>query len=159
MGCEFGQSSEWNYTTSLDWHLCQYSDHEGIRLLVKDLNALYRHEPVLSQNDLNEHGFRWINCTDGGASAISYLRSDPFEQTFFAVVGHFTPVTRRNYRIGVPRAGYWKEMINTNSQYYGGDGQGNGGGLMTDPVPSDGFPQSLSLTLPPLATTIFKWSS
>jgi 1,4-alpha-glucan branching enzyme len=159
MGSEFGQSHEWNYNTSLDWHLCSYLDHEGIRLLVRDLNALYRREPVLSLNDFNSHGFRWINCTDGDASVISYLRSDPFEQTLFAIVGHFTPVVRSDYRVGVPRRGFWKEIVNTNSQYYGGSGLGNGGGKTTDDVPADGFAQSLNLTLPPFSTTIFKWSS
>jgi 1,4-alpha-glucan branching enzyme len=157
MGSEFGQAHEWNYTRSLDWHLCQYLDHEGIRLLVRDLNALYHREPVLSLNDFNSHGFRWINCTDGDASVLSYLRSDPFEQTFFAVVCHFTPVVRSDYRIGVPRRGFWKEMVNTNSQFYGGSGLGNGGGKAAEDVPADGFAQSLNLTLPPFSTTIFKW--
>jgi len=159
MGSEFGQSHEWNYTTSLDWHLCQYPDHEGIRLLVRDLNALYRREPVLSLNDFNPHGFRWINCTDADSSVISYLRSDPFEQTFFTVVCHFTPAIRRNYRVGVPRHGRWKEVLNTNSQFYGGSGTGNDGGLIAEDVPADGFAHSLSLTLPPLSTTLFKWSA
>ncbi|HXA14652.1 MAG TPA: alpha amylase C-terminal domain-containing protein, partial [Opitutaceae bacterium] len=159
MGSEFGQSHEWNYTTSLDWHLRQYLDHEGIRLLVRDLNALYRREPVLSLNDFNPHGFRWINCTDGDASVIAYLRSDPFEQTLFAIVCHFTPAERRNYRVGVPRRGHWQEVLNTNSNFYGGSGLGNEGGRSTDDLPSDGFAQSLNLTLPPLSTTIFKWTA
>jgi len=159
MGSEFGQAHEWNYNASLDWHLCQYLDHEGIRFLVRDLNALYRREPVLSLNDFNSHGFRWINCTDGDASVLSYLRSDPFEQTLFATVGHFTPVVRSDYRVGVPRRGFWKEVVNTNSQYYGGSGLGNGGGKATEDVPADGFAQSLNLTLPPYSTTIFKWTA
>src|SRR5581483_5069351 len=158
MGSEFGQSHEWNYMSSLDWHLRQYLDHEGVRLLVRDLNALYQREPVLSLNDFNPHGFRWINCTDADSSILSYLRSDPFEQTLFAVVGHFTPVVRRNYRLGVPRRGLWKEVINTNSQYYGGSGLGNDGGLMAEDVPADGFAHSIVLTVPPLSTTIFKWA-
>jgi 1,4-alpha-glucan branching enzyme len=157
MGCEFAQSAEWNYTRSLDWHLCQYADHEGVRLLVRDLNALYTAEPVLSCNDLNPQGFRWISCNDTNASVLGYLRSDPFGQTLFAVVGHFTPTLRTNYRIGVPRRGFWKEMINTNSQYYGGNGAGNDGGRETEDVPCDGFSQSVVLTLPPLSTTILKW--
>jgi 1,4-alpha-glucan branching enzyme len=158
MGSEFGQSSEWNYTTSLDWHLCQYLDHEGIRLLVRDLNTLYRAEPVLSRNDFNPQGFRWIACYDSDASVIAYLRLDPFEQTMFAVVGNYTPVIRKDYRIGVPRRGFWKEVMNSNSQYYGGSGLGNDGGKATEDVAADGQEQSLNLVLPPLSTTIFKWS-
>jgi 1,4-alpha-glucan branching enzyme len=159
MGSDFGQAHEWNHTTSLDWHLCQYHDHEGLRLLVRDLNRLYASEPVLSSNDFNPQGFRWIACQDADASVIAWLRLDPFEQTIFAVVGHYTPVIRPNYRVGVPRRGFWKEMINTNSQFYGGSGLGNDGGRITEDEPADGFSQSLLLSLPPLSTTIFKWTA
>ncbi|MDR0902620.1 MAG: alpha amylase C-terminal domain-containing protein, partial [Opitutaceae bacterium] len=144
---------------SLDWHLCQYLDHEGIRLLVRDLNKLYRDEPVLSRNDFNNQGFRWISCNDADASVIAFQRNDAFGQDLFLVVGHFTPIARPNYRLGVPRPGFWKEVLNTNSQYYGGTGLGNEGGRATDPIPRDGHPQSLLLTLPPMTTTIFKWSA
>ncbi len=159
MGSDFGQSHEWNHNASLDWHLLQYGDHEGVRLLVRDLNRLYASEPVLSRNDLNPHGFRWVSCNDAEASVIAWLRLDPLEQVIFAVVGHYTPVERPGYRIGVPRRGFWKEVINTNSSYYGGGGLGNDGGRMTEDVASDGFEQSLLLTLPPLSTTIFKWTA
>jgi 1,4-alpha-glucan branching enzyme len=159
MGNDFGQSHEWNHAASLDWHLCQYQDHEGVRLLVRDLNRLYASEPALSRNDLNPQGFRWVSCNDAAASVIAWLRLDPLEQVIFAVVGHYTPVIRPGYRIGVPRRGFWKEVINTNSEYYGGSGQGNGGGRMTEDVAADGFKQSLLLTLPPLSTTILKWAA
>ncbi|HEU5080610.1 MAG TPA: 1,4-alpha-glucan branching protein GlgB [Opitutaceae bacterium] len=159
MGSEFGQSREWNHAASLDWHLLQYIDHEGVRLLIRDLNKLYREEPVLSRNDLNPQGFRWIACQDADASVISYLRMDPFEMTIFAVVAHFTPVVRKPYRIGLPRRGFWKEVINTNSEYYGGSGLGNGGGVNAEDVPHDGHAQSVELTLPPYSTTIFKWTA
>jgi len=159
MGSEFGQSSEWAYAGTLDWHLTQYLDHEGIRLLVRDLNRLYLQEPVLGRNDLNSQGFRWLACQDSEASVLAFLRSDPAEQTLFAVVGHFTPVIRRNYRVGVPRRGFWSEVVNTNSQYYGGSGLGNSGGVHTDDVPADGMEQSIQIVLPPLATTFFKWTA
>jgi 1,4-alpha-glucan branching enzyme len=159
MGGEFGQSSEWNYTTSLDWHLLQFQDHEGLRLLVRDLNRLYRAEPVLGCNDFNPQGFRWLSCQDADCSVLAYLRSDPFEQTLFAIVGHYTPLIRHDYRLGVPRRGLWREVINSNSQYYGGNGIGNDGGRITEDVPADGQSQSLRLTLPPLSTTIFKWTA
>lgn len=159
MGQEFGQSNEWAYAGQLDWHLCQYLDHEGIRLLVRDLNRLYASEAALGCNDLNPQGFRWLATHDSDASVIAYQRSDADERTLFAVVGHFTPVTRSSYRIGVPRRGFWREVINTNSDYYGGSGLGNGGGVMAEDVPADGHSQSILLTLPPLSTTIFKWSA
>jgi 1,4-alpha-glucan branching enzyme len=159
MGCEFGQSSEWAYAGSLDWQLCQYLDHEGIRLLVRDLNKLYAAEPVLSCTDLAPQGFRWVAAHDTEGSVISYIRQDETEETLFLVVGHFTPATKENYQIGVPRRGRWVEVINSNSEYYGGTGVGNGGGVQSDDVETDGMAQSLELTLPPLSTTIFKWSA
>jgi 1,4-alpha-glucan branching enzyme len=158
MGSEFAQSREWNFDASLDWHLCQYPDHEGVRLLVRDLNHLYTSEPVLSRNDFNPQGFRWLSCQDADASVLAFLRADVFERTLFAVVNHFSGATR-SYRIGVPRQGFWKEVLNTNSEYYGGTGLGNDGGRTTEDVPHDGFSQSIALTLPPLSTTIFKWTA
>jgi 1,4-alpha-glucan branching enzyme len=159
MGSDFGQTHEWNQAASLDWHLCQYHDHEGLRLLVRDLNRLYTGEPVLSCNDFNPQGFRWLACQDADASVFAWLRLDSFEQTMFAVVGHYTPVIRPSYRLGVPRRGFWKEVINTNSEYYGGSGLGNDGGKTTEDVAADGFSQSLLLTLPPLSTTMLKWTA
>lgn len=159
MGCEFGQSREWAYADSLDWHLLQYKDHEGIRLLVRELNHLYKNEPVLSCHDLDSRGFRWINAHDSSASVISYLRLDESETNFFAVVGHFTPVMREGFRIGVPRGGWWKEVLNSNSEYYGGSGAGNEGGRMAEDIPCNGYPHSLNLRIPPLTTLIFKWTA
>ena len=158
MGCEFGQSREWAYAGSLDWHLLQYIDHEGIRLLVRDLNRLYRDESALGLNDLNPSSFRWINCADADNSVVSYLRKDGHERTFIAVVGNYTPVIREGFRVGVPRLGWWRELINSNSEYYGGTGLGNSGGVSADEVPWDGFPFSVKLTLPPLTTSLFKWT-
>ena len=158
MGSEFGQSTEWNYTGSLDWHLLQYIDHDGIRLLVRDLNRLYQQEPVLGCHDKDYRSFSWITCHDSERSVLAYLRKAPDEQSIFAIVGNYTPVARDHYRIGVPKKGFWREMINTNSQYYGGSGLGNDGGRQTQDIPSDGFEQSLSLCMPPLSTTFFKWT-
>jgi 1,4-alpha-glucan branching enzyme len=158
MGGEFGQSHEWSHDTSLDWHLCQYPDHEGIRLLVRDLNRLYTSEPVLSANDFNPHGFRWVSCQDAGSNVVAYLRMDTFEQTLFVVVGHFGGAVRP-YRIGVPRRGFWREVINTNSEFYGGTGLGNAGGRAAEEVACDGYSQSVDLMLPPLTTLILKWTA
>jgi 1,4-alpha-glucan branching enzyme len=158
MGSEFGQSQEWNHETSLDWHLCQYMDHEGIRRLVCDLNRLYAAEPVLGFNDFNPHGFRWVSCLDADANVIAYLRIDSSERTLFMVVGHFGGATR-SYRVGVPRRGWWKEVINSNSEYYGGSGLGNDGGREAQDVARDGYTQSIELKLPPQTTLIFKWTA
>ena len=158
MGSEFGQSQEWNHKVSLDWHLRQYIDHEGIRRLVADLNKLYAAEPVLGSNDFNPHGFRWISCLDADANLIAYLRTDATEQSLFVAVGHFGGATR-SYRIGVPRRGWWREVINSNSEYYGGSGLGNDGGRSTEDIPRDGYTQSIDLKLPPLTTLVFKWTA
>jgi len=159
MGSEFGQSREWDYAGELQWELCQYLDHEGVRLLVRDLNRLYCEEAALHASDLVPAGFRWLAAHDTEGSVVAYLRSDPEEKTLIAVVGHFTPIKRESYRIGVPRHGCWHEVINTDSQFYGGSGAGNGGAVHTVDVESDGYAQSLELTLPPLSTTIFKWTA
>ena len=158
MGGEFAQAHEWSHDSSLDWHLCQYLDHEGVRLLVRDLNRLYISEPVLSANDFNPHGFRWISCHDAAANVLAFLRHDVFEQTLFVAVGHFGGAVRE-YRVGVPRKGLWREVINTNSEYYGGSGVGNAGGREADDTPCDGFSQSVALTLPPFSTLILKWQA
>jgi len=158
MGSEFAQSQEWNHESSLDWHLCQYMDHEGVRRLVRDLNRLYTAEPVLSSNDFNPRGFRWISCLDADANTIAYLRMDASEETLFVVVGHYGGITRR-YRIGVPRRGWWREVINSNSEFYGGSGLGNDGGMSAVDEARDGYTQSIELTLPPLTTLIFKWTA
>ncbi|MEZ5413797.1 MAG: 1,4-alpha-glucan branching protein GlgB [Opitutaceae bacterium] len=158
MGGEFAQSHEWDYRRSLDWHLCQYPDHEGVRRLVQDLNRLYTGDPALGAGDLDPQGFQWLACYDHEASVVAYLRTSRDQQSTLAVVGHFTPVVRTKYRVGVPRAGLWREVMNTNSEYYGGSGLGNDGARHTEPAPADGHPQSLLLTLPPHTTTIFKWS-
>ncbi|MBS0662291.1 MAG: 1,4-alpha-glucan branching protein GlgB [Verrucomicrobia bacterium] len=156
MGGEFGQSREWNHDASLDWHLCQYPDHEGLRLLVRDLNRLYTGDPVLSRNDFNPQAFRWISCQDADSGVLAYVRTDAAEPTCYLVIGHFTGATR-TYRIGAPLAGKWRELINTNSEYYAGTGLGNEGARTTEDIPCDGQAQSFQVNLAPFATVIFKW--
>ena len=115
-------------------------------------------EPVLGANDFNPHGFRWISCLDADANVIAYLRTGPDERELFAVVGHFGGAARP-YRVGLPRRGWWREVINSNSEYYGGTGLGNDGGRETTDVPRDGYTQSVELTLPPFTTLVFKWTA
>jgi 1,4-alpha-glucan branching enzyme len=159
MGGEFGQRSEWNYDGALEWHLLQNAEHEGLRVLVRDLNRLYTSEPALSATDFRPESFRWVNAGDGDNSTISFLRLDAEGRTAWLVVGNFTPVTRTRYTVGVPHRGYWREVLNTNSSYYGGAGFGNHGGRPAATTPADGFEQSLSVTLPGLSVLVFKWSA
>jgi 1,4-alpha-glucan branching enzyme len=158
MGGEFGQSSEWRYDAPLDWHLLQYIDHEGIRLLVRDLNNLYRAEPLLGQNDFNPQGFQWVACWDSSSSVISYVRQSDSTDDCIFVVCNFTAVIRPGYRIGVPRSGWWREVLNTDATIYGGTGAGNLGGVAAQDLAWDNFNHSLELTLPPMSTLIFKWT-
>jgi 1,4-alpha-glucan branching enzyme len=159
MGSEFGQRNEWNHDASLDWNLLQEPEHEGLRALVRDLNKLYTGEPVFSSSDFRSGGFRWVNCNDGDHSVISFLRMDEVGKSAYLVIGNFTPMTRTRYNVGVPYAGYWKEVLNTNSTYYGGTGFGNHGGKQSSTQPADGYENSLSLTLPGLSTLVFRWTA
>ncbi|WP_309020317.1 1,4-alpha-glucan branching protein GlgB [Pelagicoccus sp. SDUM812003] len=157
MGSEFGQSEEWSYDRSLQWHLNDYIDHSGISALVRDLNALYRSEPALAFSDSDPQAFRWIACWDADASVISYVRSSPDGRSKIMVIGHFTPILRESYRIGLPAEGHWREVLNTDSEYYGGGNRGNVNGVNSEPGDYDGFSQSGRFVLPPLSTVIFKW--
>ena len=159
MGGEFGQNREWNHDASLDWHLLDLPEHKGLQSLVTDLNRLYTGDPVLSHNDFNPAAFNWVNCTDSDQSVISFLRLDPaFAHEAYLVVGNFTPITREGYHVGVPGPGFWQEVVNTNSSYYGGSGFGNYGGVDALPKPADGRTHSVVLTLPALSTLVLKWT-
>ncbi|OIO59058.1 MAG: 1,4-alpha-glucan branching enzyme [Verrucomicrobia bacterium CG1_02_43_26] len=158
MGCEFGQSNEWYYDTSLDWHLLQYKDHEGVQKVVQDLNWLYQNSPALAKFDNSPEGFQWINGNDGENSVLSFLRMGEKPEETLLIVGNFTPVGRNQYRLGVPYKGKWKECINTNATVYGGNGDGNLGGLVSEDIAWDGREQSLLAYLPPLSTIIFQYS-
>ena len=156
MGDEFGQWSEWNHDASLEWNLLEHPSHAGLKRWVRDLNTLYRGEPLLHTMDFNSAGFEWVDCKDFQRSIISFLRrgQNPNDQLLF--VCNFTPVVRQNYRVGVPLEGYWKEILNSDAPLYGGSGQGNFGGLSTVPLPIHGRPFSLNMTLPPLGIVIFR---
>jgi 1,4-alpha-glucan branching enzyme len=156
MGDEFGQWSEWNHDASLEWTLLEHRSHAGLKRWVRDLNTLYRGEPLLHAMDFNPAGFEWVDCKDYQRSIISFLRlgQNPNNQLLF--VCNFTPVVRQNYRVGVPLEGYWKEILNSDAPLYGGSGQGNFGGLSTVPLPIHGRPFSLNMTLPPLGIVVFR---
>ncbi len=156
MGAEFGQRREWNHENSLDWHLLQLPRHQGVQSWLKHLHILYRGEPALYEVDFEPAGFEWVDCTDWEKSLISFLRKGKTPGDSILVVCNFTPVTRYNYRVGVPRGGYWKEMLNSDAGEYGGSGQGNLGGVDAMTVPYHGRYYSLSLTVPPLGILFFK---
>jgi 1,4-alpha-glucan branching enzyme len=156
MGGEFGQWREWNHDRSLDWSLLEYRPHAGLQRWVEDLNRLYRSEPALYELDFDPAGFEWIDCSDFGASVISFIRKGRSTGDIILIGCNFTPVPRSNYRLGAPRGGVWREVLNSDAKEYGGSGQGNMGEVKASPIPIHGRPHSLNITLPPLAAVFFK---
>jgi len=156
MGQEFGQHQEWNFRWQLDWHLLEQPLHRGVQDCVRDLNALYRSNPSLHVADCEADGFRWIVADDADQSVFAWLRLGDAEDPPIIVVCNFTPVPRHGYRIGVPADGEWTEILNTDGTQYGGSGVGNLGRAIATADPSHGFPASVALTLPPLATVFLR---
>ena len=155
MGNEFGQGREWNVNSSLDWHLLAIDWHKGAQNAFRDLSHLYSSIPALYDLDFNVEGFSWIDCHDSDQSIISFIRRSR-DGSFVIILLNFTPVLRSNYRIGVPVAGEYVELFNSDASCYGGSNQGNGSGLQTEAVNWMNFPQSLLVTLPPLGGLILK---
>lgn len=156
MGAEIGQWSEWSHEKSLEWHLLEQSEHLGLQHWVRDLNHLYRSEPALYEQDFEQDGFAWIDCHDADQSVISFLRRGVGTKDVILAVANFTPVPRHNYRVGVPRGGAWRELLNSDAALYGGSGQGNMGGVEAAPLPSHDHYASVALTLPPLGIVFLK---
>ncbi len=156
MGTELGQWREWHHDDSLDWHLLEYQRHAEVQGWVQALNQLYGSEPVLYELDFTPAGFEWIDINDIGQSVISFMRKGSSTDDIWLVVCNFTPMTHFNYRVGVPRGGFWAEMMNSDAKEYGGSGQGNHGGLMASETPAHGRSHSLEIILPPLAVVGFK---
>jgi 1,4-alpha-glucan branching enzyme len=156
MGGEFAQGAEWSHDHSLDWHLLDQPDHAGMQRLVRDLNHLYRQVPALYELDCEAEGFAWLDCHDPDDSVLSFLRRSADGSDAAVVICNFTPVVRHGYRVGVPFAGAYDEILNTDSTHYGGSDIGNAGRVEAEAVPEHGQPCSLSLTLPPLATLVLR---
>jgi 1,4-alpha-glucan branching enzyme len=157
MGGEFGQTNEWYHEASLDWHLLEMGPyHRRLQRLVQDLNSLYRDQPALHQVDFDPVGFQWIDCNDWQGSIVSFLRRARDPEDFLVVVSNFTPVVRQGYRIGVPRGGFYRELLNTDSEIYGGTNVGNAGGVMAEAIPYHGQPYSVQVTAPPLAALVLR---
>jgi len=159
MGDEFGQWSEWNHDSSLEWHLLETPLHSALKRWVRDLNTMYRGQPALYERDFENGGFSWVDCTDSQRSVVSFLRRGRNPGDELLIVCNFTPVVRENYRVGIPREGFWKELLNSDAPLYGGSGQGNYGGLEATPLPIHGQSFSLNMTLPPLGVLVFRRES
>ena len=156
MGDEFGQWREWNFDASLDWHLLEEPRHRGMRKWVQDLNLAYQRERSLHEVDFEGSGFSWIDCNDNENSIISMIRRARNPHDFTVMLVNFTPVPRDDYRIGVPEAGWYRELLNSDGEMYGGGNMGNGGGVHTEPIPSHGYEQSMKVLVPPLGFVLFK---
>jgi 1,4-alpha-glucan branching enzyme len=155
MGSEFGQWDEWNHDTSLDWHLLDLPRHDGLRRLVQHLNYIYKSEPALWQQDDTYEGFEWIDFHDADNSVVSFMRKSREGEIVLFVV-NATPIVRHDYRLGVPHAGYYRELINTDAETYGGSNVGNYGGVQSEDRPWMAREHSILIHLPPLATLAFK---
>ena len=164
MGGEFAQWGEWQHDHSLDWHVLEEGDphrdkHAGMQALVRDLNHLYRSTPALYRYDCEPQGFLWLDSDAAETSVYAFARFGEGEDDIAIIVSNFTPVVRHNYRVGVPKAGYYAERLNSDAAAYGGSNTGNEGGVHSEPVTHYGHAQSLHLTLPPLSTLIFTYRS
>jgi len=156
MGCELATRTEWNHEGTLDWSLHDADGHRGVREWLADVNRLYSHEPALHRGDSDPGGMQWVESGDADQSVYAWLRKDPTgEARPVLAVFNATPTPRHDYRLGVPTAGRWAELANSDAEGYGGSGVGNYGGVETEPVDSHGFHQSVVLTLPPLGAVFF----
>ncbi|WP_091679578.1 1,4-alpha-glucan branching protein GlgB [Methylocapsa palsarum] len=155
MGQEFAQRREWSEARELDWDLLQSPAHRGVQRLIRDLNHLHRTQPALHARDCEPEGFRWIVADDQEQSVAAFVRFGAAGDPPVVMVANFTPEPRRAYRLGLPRPGGWREILNTDADVYGGSGMGNLGGVTAASDALHGFPASAELTLPPLSTLYF----
>jgi 1,4-alpha-glucan branching enzyme len=158
MGSEFAQSSEWNEEEGLAWWLLQFAEHQGVQAALRDINRVYRQTPALWQRDDDPGGFEWIDANDALSNAFTWLRWDD-EGRPLACLVNMSPLPRYGYRIGLPRHGWWSEVLNTDAAAYGGGGVGNLGGVEANGDPYHGRPASADVTLPPLATVWLRHDS
>ncbi len=157
-GAEFGQSEEWNFQQSLDWHLLQYDVHKGVQSLIKDLNTLYKGEPALHQKQFSNDGFEWIDYNDSENSVLVYLRKGKLVKDNIIVVCNMTPIPRENYRIGLPKQGALKEVFNSDLKSYNGTGEYQNKTLKSEKKDWQYRKHSVAITIPPLGMVAFKYS-
>jgi len=155
MGQEFAQISEWNESRELDWWLLDHFEHSGMQKMVSEMNRNYLDTPALWELDHESEGFQWIDGGNADQNLVSFIRKDSKGETCL-VIANFAPTVHEDFRIGVPAAGGWKELFNTDHNDYGGSGVGNHSALETEQVSSHGHPQSLRLSVPPLAVIWLK---
>jgi 1,4-alpha-glucan branching enzyme len=156
MGSEFAQWHEWDYDSQIQWDLLEWDTHEGIQKLISDLNHLVLNQPALHEVDFSAEGFEWIDCMNREDSVICYIRRGKTPDDFVIVACNFTPVPRLGYHLGMPSAGFYKEIFNSDSSYYGGSNVGNFPGVEAVAKPHHGRPASTRINLPPLATVVLK---
>ena len=156
MGSELAPWTEWRENDGLEWSLLKSPPHQGVQRLLTDLNQLYAREPALHEVEFEWPGFEWLEVHDADASVLAFIRRARRQEDFLVVVCNFTPVVRSNYRVGVPEKGFYQEVMNTDSAFYGGSNVGNGGGVAAEPVPWNDRQFSLKLSLPPLSVLVFK---
>ncbi|PWD99317.1 1,4-alpha-glucan branching protein GlgB [Marinilabilia rubra] len=155
MGMELGQWAEWNYESSLDWHLLDSDMHRAFHHFMKELNSIYRQYPALYEADFSPEGFEWLDANDSENSILGFMRYDKEKKQEVLVMANFTPEPRYNYRVGVPHDTHWSEIFNSDARQYGGSGMGNFGGVNANPVPYHEKDQSINILLPPLAVVMF----
>jgi 1,4-alpha-glucan branching enzyme len=157
MGQEFAQRDEWRESTGLDWHLLDAPSHKGVQSLIRDLNKLYKEKPALHGRDNEGEGFQWLIADDAANSVFAWCRRAGNAPPI-AVISNFTPVPRDGYRVPLPMAGHWKEIMNSDAASYGGSGRGNMGGVQASATPSHGEPASAVVSIPPLGTIFLEWA-
>jgi 1,4-alpha-glucan branching enzyme len=151
MGQEFAQGPEWSHERSLEWHLLEHGEHAGVQALVRDLNRTLKDTPALYEVDFDGRGFYWIEPNDADQNVVAFARAgeDPAQDVLVCIC-NLSPMPRRDYRVGLPRAGRWSEALNTDSSFYGGTDTGNLGGVEAEALPWHDQPNSAQVTLPPL---------
>ncbi|MEM6866647.1 MAG: alpha amylase C-terminal domain-containing protein, partial [Bacteroidota bacterium] len=155
MGGEFGQSSEWDFQNSLDWHLTQYDFHSGIQETIKDLNRLYKNNPALYEKQFSPEGFQWLEYNDSENTVISYIRKGHDPVNDLIIVCNFNPVPRENYRVGVEKTKQLRLVFNSDDLKYSGSGMGKKT-LKPAAKAWNGYPKSVTMTLPPLSVVVYK---
>ncbi|MDQ6981620.1 MAG: alpha amylase C-terminal domain-containing protein, partial [Mariprofundus sp.] len=154
-GMEFGQWPEWNFDASLSWDQSNFMPHRGLQLMMRDMNHLYQDVPALHEVDFDPAGFQWIDCNDADQSVLSFIRRDKNGGPVVIAL-NLTPVPRNDYRLGVPVAGRYTEIMNTDAEVYGGSNIGNAGGVNSEDRAWMGQPHSIPVTLPPLSCVILR---
>jgi len=156
MGQEIGQREEWNHAAGVPWYLLEFPIHRKLQDLVRELNRFYRAHPALYQVDFHYTGFEWVDFHDWESSIIAFIRRAEDPKDWLLVCCNFTPVPRTGYEFGVPEEGFYEEVLNTDSELFGGSNIGNGGVVSSRPVPKHDRPHSIAVTLPPMAVVIFR---